>query len=82
MPNHHAHDAMQMMLDSGDTYTRESFTKAIADRFGPDARFCSCSNADMAADDLLAFLFGRGKLTGDIDGSFRMGAVGHCGHEH
>ncbi len=82
MPDHHAHEVMQMMADSGGTYTRESFAASLADRFGPDARFCSCSAAGMSADELLVFLFSRGKLAGDIDGSFRLCAAGHCGHGH
>ena len=80
MPDHHAHEVMKMMADSSDTYTRDTFVDALADRFGPEARFCSCSNAGMSADDLLAFLFSRGKLEGDIEGAFRLGVAGHCSH--
>ncbi|HHN77802.1 MAG TPA: DUF2492 family protein [Phycisphaerales bacterium] len=82
MSDHHAHEVMQMMADSGADYTRETFKAALVDRFGSDATFCSCSRAGMTADELLAFLSGRGKLAGDIDGTFRLGVAGHCGHGH
>ncbi|USN98148.1 MAG: YecH family protein [Phycisphaeraceae bacterium] len=81
MPDHHAHEVMQLMADTGDTYTRESFARSLADHFGPDARFCSCCQAGMSSDDLLVFLFDRGKLSGEIDGTFRLGRLGHCGHD-
>jgi len=76
----HAHEVMHMMLDAGKTYTRQTFQADLAARFGPDARFHSCSIDNMTADDLLEFLVGRGKLSGDIDGEFTMNPTNMCSH--
>jgi len=76
----HAHEVMHMMLDSGKSYTRDSFKADLAEKFGPDARFHSCSVNNMTADDLLEFLAGRGKLAGDINTEFKMDPANMCSH--
>ena len=76
----HAHEVMHMMLESGKSYTRESFKADLADKFGPDARFHSCSVNNMSPDDLLEFLAARGKLAGDLDTEFRMDPLNMCSH--
>jgi probable metal-binding protein len=58
----HGHDVMEMMLNSGKTYTYESLLADIAAKFGGDARFHTCSAANMTAEQLVAFLEARGKF--------------------
>lgn len=58
----HGHEVMQMMLESETLYTRDSLRVAIRERFGPDARFFTCSAAGMTADALIDFLANRGKF--------------------
>jgi probable metal-binding protein len=53
---------MHMMLNSGVSYSRDSLHEAILERFGPDARFFTCSASQMTADALIDFLADRGKL--------------------
>ena len=62
MSDIHAHEVMHMMLETGEGYTRESLEVAIVERFGPDARFHSCSASNMDAQAVVAFLEGRGKF--------------------
>ena len=76
----HAHEVMHMMLDTGKTYTRETFQADLAAKFSPDARFHTCSLDNMTADDLLEFLAARSKLTGDINGEFSMNPANMCSH--
>jgi probable metal-binding protein len=62
MTDTHAHEVMHMMLEQDDGFSRESLTKAIIDRFGADARFCSCSAAGMDVHTVIDFLESRGKF--------------------
>jgi probable metal-binding protein len=60
----HGHEVMHMILESGLTYSRTSLAAAIAGRFGPDARFHTCSAENMSAGELIEFLSARGKFSG------------------
>ncbi len=70
MPEAHVHDIMQMMMETGATYTRESLKKAIIDRFGITTTFCSCSESMMSASDAVTFLENRGKFIPSEDGFY------------
>ncbi|VAX36818.1 hypothetical protein MNBD_UNCLBAC01-1322 [hydrothermal vent metagenome] len=58
----HGHDVMQMMIDSGEDYTRVTLKKAIDEKFGSEARFYTCSAESMTAEMLIDFLEQRGKF--------------------
>ena len=64
----HAHEVMHMMLEQDEGFSRESLTKAIIDRFGADAKFCSCSAAGMDIHAVIDFLESRGKFVERGDG--------------
>ena len=64
----HGHEVMEMMVESGTVYTRESLRTAIVERFGPDTRFYTCSADGMTPDDLITFLEARGKFVPAPDG--------------
>jgi probable metal-binding protein len=51
-----------MMIDSGEQYTEQSLVAAINARFGEEARFHTCSAADLSAAELVAFLAAKGKF--------------------
>jgi len=70
MEQAHVHDIMQMMMESGETYTRESLKKAIIEKFGIRTTFCSCSDSMMSAGDAVAFLESRGKFIPAVDGFY------------
>lgn len=53
---------MQMMVESPESFTRASLKTAIDNRFGPDARFFTCSAENMTADELILFLAQKGKF--------------------
>ena len=64
----HGHAVLEMMAASGQAYTRESLRAAIVERFGPEARFYTCSAESMTADQLITFLQSRGKFHAVVDG--------------
>ena len=75
----HGHEVMQMMLELGGNFTSESLKQAIEARFGSDARFHTCSAADMDAVALIEFLRQRGKFV-ESEGGFHTEAKRICNH--
>ena len=67
-PSVHGHDVMQMMLELGGQFTRESLKSAIDTRFGSDARFHTCSAENMTAEQLIDFLQAKGKFVASDTG--------------
>ena len=68
MTDIHAHEVMHMMLEQNGEFSRESLAKAIIDRFGVEAKFCSCSAAGMDVHAVIDFLENRGKFVARGDG--------------
>jgi len=64
----HAHEVMRMMLETDAGYSRESLARAIAGRFGEDARFYACSLRGMDVSEVINFLEVRGKFIARADG--------------
>jgi probable metal-binding protein len=75
----HGHEVIGMMLDSGQVFTRDSLLMAITGRFGADARYCTCSVANMEAGELIDFLAQRGKFA-DVAGGFVINPDKVCQH--
>ncbi|MCP5518384.1 MAG: YecH family protein [Verrucomicrobiales bacterium] len=75
----HGHEVLEMMVNSGRGYTRESLRQEILDRFGPEARFHTCSAEGMSADELIEFLAARGKFV-DASAGFRADPARICNH--
>ena len=78
--SYHGHEVMQLMVADTRTHTEESYVAVLAERFGPDATFYSCSESDMSPLQILEFFRARGKVV-EVEGGFRFGACGH-GHGH
>ena len=60
----HGHEVIDLMRESDRTYTRDSLREAIIARFGPAARFHTCSTADLTADGIIEFFAAKGKFMG------------------
>ena len=60
MESIHGHEVLNMMIESGEQYSNASLEAAITARFGEQARFHTCSAADMSAAELVAFLAAKG----------------------
>ena len=70
MAEAHVHDIMQMMMESGKVYTRESLKKEIIAKFGITTTFHSCSESMMSAGAAVTFLEGRGKFIPSEEGFY------------
>lgn len=80
MPNQiHGHDVLDMMLASQEVYTRDSLRAAMIAKFGPDARYHTCSADNMNAATLIDFLTERGKFT-EKPGGFSLDPAKVCQH--
>lgn len=75
----HGHEVLEMMVNSGRGYSRESLRQSILERFGPEARFHTCSADDMTADELIDFLAARGKFV-EATAGFRADPARICQH--
>ena len=75
----HGHDVMKMMLDSGQSYTKDTLSTAIIDRFGKETRFYTCSAENMTADELVDFLSKREKFI-ETDTGFNTTPDKICDH--
>ena len=70
---------MQMMVESPEPFTRLSLKTAIDSRFGPEARFFTCSAENMTAVELIEFLAQKGKFI-DQEGGFSTTQEKICKH--
>lgn len=71
MESIHGHEVLNMMIESGEQYSNASLEAAITARFGEQARFHTCSAADMSAAELVAFLAAKGKFIAKKTASLR-----------
>lgn len=62
MSSIHGHEVLQMMLASGESWTVASLEAAIRRRFGEEARFHTCSEENLSAAELVAFLEKKANL--------------------
>ena len=75
----HGHEVMQMMMQSGQFYTRAGLIETIKERFGEQQLFYTCNDQDLTPDALISFLERMGKF--EIkDDQFRMCPDGLCNH--
>ncbi|QNF15178.1 DUF2492 family protein [Aeromonas jandaei] len=75
----HGHEVMEMMLEQDGQFTRASLKQAMAQRFGAEARFHTCSASEMDAEALIDFLAARGKFIEAGEG-FQTRADKICNH--
>jgi len=75
----HGHEVMQMMVDSGKSYTRSSLLTDIVAKFGPNSRFFTCSAADLTPEGIIDFLEAKGKFLAREEG-FQTSADLICKH--
>lgn len=79
MPSIHGHEVLNMMIDSGESFSTASLITAIEQRFGADARFHTCSQQDLTAAQLVDFLASRGKFI-PSDNGFNTHSSKICQH--
>lgn len=62
MSSIHGHQVLEMMIASDEAYSTESLIAAIDEKFGPDARFHTCSKQALTSAELVSFLAQKGKF--------------------
>jgi len=75
----HGHDVMKMMIEAETPFTREGLVAAMAERFGAEARYHTCSAQDMDAAAVIEFLAQRGKFV-DAGEGFSTAPDRICNH--
>ena len=76
----HAHEILQLLAATVPARDIEDLRDQLAECFGPETRFHTCSQSDMSLDDLLIFLFERGKVE-NRDGHVNVITDHVCHHE-
>ena len=62
LQNIHGHEVLRLVHEAAIPPTRGELESQLDLRFGPDARFYTCSTAGMTRDQLLEFLLSHGKI--------------------
>ncbi|MBK8801507.1 MAG: YecH family protein [Fibrobacteres bacterium] len=76
----HGHDVIHMIQESTNGWSRSELIHAIDERFGPQARFHTCSAEGMDATTLIDFLESKGKFLPDRSGIV-MDPTKVCNHD-
>jgi probable metal-binding protein len=58
----HAHEVIDLIRQASPALTPEGVIRAVNERFGPAARFHTCSLQGMTVEQVVQFLLQRGKV--------------------
>lgn len=75
----HGHEVIEMIVQSGKAYTRDTLRADIVGRFGAEARFYTCAAENLTADELITFLEASGKFR-DAGNGFTIDQEQVCNH--
>ncbi|QSX34869.1 YecH family protein [Shewanella avicenniae] len=75
----HGHEVLEMLLAQPQGVTKGELKAQMLQKFGTEARYHTCSAADMDADALIEFLAARGKFV-DAPAGFTTEAEKICNH--
>ncbi|MCL6271120.1 YecH family protein [Sansalvadorimonas sp. 2012CJ34-2] len=64
----HGHKVMNMVIESGRSWPRAELLEALAETFGADAEYRTCSVEGFSADQLIDLLLGKGKMVETAEG--------------
>ncbi len=59
----HAHDILNLLIESDTPYTLATLKTEVADKFGADATFYTCKLKDLSIEQLLQFFVEKNKVT-------------------
>ncbi|WP_067522148.1 YecH family metal-binding protein [Endozoicomonas ascidiicola] len=78
MESVHGHNVLNLVKEQEAALTKENLMSAIAEAFGTDARYHTCSARDLTADELVSQFVEKGKLV-EADGMIQYhGCNCHC----
>lgn len=58
----HGHEVMALMLAHGAPLSKRELETMLADKFGEQAHFHTCSARELSADELISLLKSKGKM--------------------
>jgi probable metal-binding protein len=70
MPSIHGHDLMDMMIETGKSYSTEALVAAAKAEFGEEALFHTCSFEGLNPEKLIELLVSKGKFNVDEKGEY------------
>jgi probable metal-binding protein len=73
----HGHQVMEIVADSEIIYTKQALIAEISAQFGEDARFHTCMDSDLTADQLILLLSSKGKFVETSEG-ISLSEAHHC----
>ena len=76
----HAHEILRLIASTAPARDVQDLREQLAECFGLEARFHTCSRSGMSLDDLLIFLLERGKVE-DGNGQVRVVTEHVCHQE-
>ncbi len=79
MNTYHAHDILNLLIESQQSYTIETLKKEIANSYGADATFYTCKLKDLTIEQLLEFFVAKNKVT-IADGIVKTNIANMCHH--
>ena len=79
MNTYHAHDILNLLIESQQLYTIETLKVKIANSYGADATFYTCKLKDLTIEQLLEFFVAKNKVT-ITDGIVTTNIANMCHH--
>lgn len=79
MKSIHGHEVLEMMKDHY-YHNDEALIEAIEQKFGVHVLFHTCSNSEMTASELVAFLQAKGKFKSNTSDQFTVDSRRICNH--
>ncbi|GLP95189.1 YecH family metal-binding protein [Paraferrimonas sedimenticola] len=64
----HGHRVMEFMLELGRPVTKAELAELLANQFGEQAKFHTCSAQDLSIEGIIAFLERKGKFIESDEG--------------
>lgn len=77
----HGHEVIELIVTTEPAISRAALAREVSRRFGPEARFHTCSAEGLTLDGLLAFLMARGKIA-ETGGVLTRPCSNCCGGDH
>ncbi|MDH1470885.1 YecH family metal-binding protein [Shewanella sp. GD03713] len=77
----HGHDVMALMVAQENPLLKPEFIALMAQTFGDNARYHTCSADNLQAEELISLLLGKGKILESKQG-LTLVAGRQCNHSH
>jgi probable metal-binding protein len=80
MNSFHVHGVLDMLYQIKEALSAEEIKNKIAEKFGVNSSFCSCSSEGMNPDQVIEFLLQRQKIIETLPGKYQLNLYNTCNH--